>query len=94
MMKVFVTLAGILIGPFVGFFVTHFLLYVRSLSHPDCMWRLGAFGMGVTVGAPPWADHVRRGRFLGRPLSRQADEAATSLPREFGLSKQRIRRVE
>ena len=88
------TLAGLLIGPFIGFFVTHFLFYIRSLSHPDCMWRLGALGMGVTVGAPiGLITFGVIGFWVGRLLDKQTKQRLLH-QESFGLSKQRIRRVE
>ena len=51
MMRTILTSLGcILIGPFTGYFVTYWLYSIGS--HNDCMWRLAAFGLLLTVGAP------------------------------------------
>ena len=51
MMRTILTSLGcVLIGPFTGYFVTYWLYSIST--HNDCMWRLAALGLSLTVGAP------------------------------------------
>jgi hypothetical protein len=47
---VLTTIAGLLIGPVVGFCVTYCLYYV--FYRDNCMWRLIAVSMSLFLGAP------------------------------------------
>ncbi len=46
------TIVGLVIGPFAGFFGKYSLFYIRSLFRADCMWRLEAAGVSLFIGAP------------------------------------------
>jgi hypothetical protein len=50
-MKTFTTLAGLMIGPVVGFYGTYWLYSLGT--HHDCMWRLDACAMSACVGVSP-----------------------------------------
>ena len=50
-MKVFATLAGVLVGPFIGFFVT-WLIYSVVGSRSSCMWQFEALAWSMFLGAP------------------------------------------
>ena len=68
---VLTTIAGLLIGPVVGFCVTYWLCSV--LYRDNCMWRLIAVSMSLFLGAPiGLATFGVVGFLLGRRLDEKA----------------------
>ena len=49
MRAIFSCLGVILIGPVTGFFGTYFLYSLGTQN--DCMWKLAALGLSLTIGA-------------------------------------------
>ena len=88
-MKVFATLADILIGPLVGYFLTYWLTYLNH--HNDCMWRFGAHFGGLLIGAPIG---LLTFGVIGFWVGYRLDKGAKARPSEEGTSQDREPKIE